>query len=150
MLPLAEEGWKRNGTRCRTCGSLKRRCHHPLPLTGLSDNAVGCLTYATGSWTGMHEKVNGKCHLQRHPYRHGGWFQQLHCTRHQQSLPLCCIKQITFNGWPITMESLIGDNRRIKVCYLENNYWAILLKSGMDIRWVCCSLQQGHDSRNLF
>jgi len=44
----------------------------------------------------------------------------------------------------------IGDNRRIKVCSLENNSWALLLKSEMDIRWMCCSLQQGQGSLKLF
>jgi hypothetical protein len=38
------------------------------------------------------------------------------------------------------MESLIGDKRRIKVCSLENNSWALLLKSEMDIYDGCVAV----------
>jgi len=36
-------------------------------------------------------------------------------------------------GFNSGFKGLIGDNRRIKVYALENNSWALLLKSEMDI-----------------
>lgn len=133
-------------------GRLEHRCHHPLFWwPDLATIALDRLIYATESWTRMYEKAKGKATCTAILTINGtDWLQWLHLTRHQGSLLLSWITQMMFNGWTLTIYILTGSKRRIKIHSLENYSWPLMLKSEMDTRWKCCSLQQGHGSWKPF